>query len=258
MNYCVTTPAFVLSHVDKDLITDKRVLENMLSLETGYQVSDYCMDIQTEIAPHMRKIVTDWMLEVCEDQQCQPEVFFLAVNYLDRFLSLVNIKKNQFQLLASVCILLASKFSQAIPVTQEQIIIYTDNFITLGQLSRWEIKVLDVLEWELATPTLFDFLNVILNNVQLGEENELFTVAMALATETTCNYLFTMYRPSLLAAAITILLLKIFNYQGRPTKNYMKYFSVVCSCGDNEINYVTTLIKYYNKSTLLFHKLDKK
>ena len=101
----------------------------------------------------MRKIVTDWMLEVCEDQQCHPEVFFLSVNYLDRFLSTVNINKNQFQLCASVCVLLASKFSQVVPITTDKLVIYTDNSVTVEELRQWEIKILNVLQWELSSVT---------------------------------------------------------------------------------------------------------
>ena len=106
--------------VDQVLLKDDRVFENMLNDELESVKIDYCGRKESLIAPHMRKIVTDWMLEVCEDQQCQPEVFFLAVDYLDRFLSLVNITKNQFQLVASTCLLLASKFSQVVPLSTEQ------------------------------------------------------------------------------------------------------------------------------------------
>merc|ERR1712130_854853 len=151
----IQTPA----KVEKILLNDKRVLSNMLKSEKHTSINDYCNKIQTEIAPHMRKIVTDWMLEVCEDQHCQPEVFFLAVNYLDRFLSLVNIKKNQFQLLASVCILLASKFSQVVPITTEQLVVYTDNSVTMEELRTWEMEVLCVLQWEIATTIVHDFLD---------------------------------------------------------------------------------------------------
>ena len=83
----------------------------------------------------MRKIVTDWMLEVCEDQQCQSEVFCQAVSYLDRYLSSVEISKNQFQLIASICLLLASKYSQVVPISMEQLVIYTDNSVTVAELS---------------------------------------------------------------------------------------------------------------------------
>ena len=74
----------------------------------------------------MRKIVSDWMLEVTEEQQCQPEVFHLAINYLDRYLASRNIKKSQFQLIASVCMFLASKFKETCPLPAEHLVIYTD------------------------------------------------------------------------------------------------------------------------------------
>ena len=49
---------------------------------------DYFRHVQADIKPHMRKIVADWMLEVCQELCCQPEVFCLAVNYMDRFLAI--------------------------------------------------------------------------------------------------------------------------------------------------------------------------
>ena len=50
---------------------------------------DYFKFVQVEVKPHMRKIVADWMLEVCEETRCSetPEVFSLAMNYMDRFLA---------------------------------------------------------------------------------------------------------------------------------------------------------------------------
>ena len=186
--------------VDKVLINDTRVLENMLNEEKSNVVRDYCGDVQTEIAAHMRKIVTDWMLEVCEDQQCQPEVFFLAVNYLDRFLSLVNIKKSQFQLLASVCILLASKFSQVVPITSEQLVIYTDNSVSVDQIRQWELHVLNVLQWEIASVTAHSFLEHFLNRDQTCAKTvrrQAANIAAVAATE----YKFITTKQSVIAAA---------------------------------------------------------
>ena len=45
---------------------------------------DYFKQLQTEITPNMRRIVAEWMLGVCEEEQSQPELFCLAVNCLDR------------------------------------------------------------------------------------------------------------------------------------------------------------------------------
>ena len=46
----------------------------MLALEEWYIPDtdlNYCSSQQNEIKLHMRKIVADWMLDVCVDQRCQ-------------------------------------------------------------------------------------------------------------------------------------------------------------------------------------------
>ena len=167
-------------------------------------VTDYFQTVQTSILPHMRRIVTDWMLEVCEDQQCQPEVFFLSVNYLDRFLSTVNIKKNQFQLCASVCILLASKFSQVVPITTEKLVIYTDNSVTVEELRQWEIKILNVLQWELSSVTTHSFLEHFIPGLSLSSKVNIPKVrrhAETIAALAATEYQFILAKQSVIAAA---------------------------------------------------------
>ncbi len=83
----------------------------------------------------MRKIVADWMIEVTEEQQCQPDVFHLAINYLDRILSKVRIEKSQFQLVACVCMFLASKFKETCPLAAEHLVIYTDYSTTTSEIT---------------------------------------------------------------------------------------------------------------------------
>ena len=193
--------------VDKNLVKDQRVLENMLTSEMEHKVIDYCgTGLQREVAPHMRKIVTDWMLEVCEDQQCQPQVFFLAASYLDRVLSSLNIKKSQFQLLAAVCILLASKFSQVVPITTEQLVIYTDNSVSKKDLLQWEILVLEVLHWEISITTVNCFLNLLTTSLPVSDRVQ--KQAEALAALAVTEYKFLMAKDSVLAAAALATALK--------------------------------------------------
>jgi Cyclin, N-terminal domain len=86
----------IRSFADPTLLDDQRVLTNVLArCWKQPRTPDYFGTVQTTIKPHMRKIVVGWMLDVTEEQSCHPEVFALAVNYLDRVLSLVEIKKNQ-------------------------------------------------------------------------------------------------------------------------------------------------------------------
>ncbi|KAL1116181.1 hypothetical protein AAG570_005676 [Ranatra chinensis] len=89
---------------------------------------------QTEINPSMRKIVADWMLEVCEVQKCQEEVFPLAMNYMDRFLSLVHVSKCHLQLLGTVCLFIASKLKETEPLSANSLVYYTDRSVRLDDL----------------------------------------------------------------------------------------------------------------------------
>lgn len=63
--YLHTLPSVRRAQLDPVLIDDERVFRNMMNTEEFY-VSDnnYFENVQKEIKPHMRKLVTDWMLEV--------------------------------------------------------------------------------------------------------------------------------------------------------------------------------------------------
>ena len=222
--------------VDQVLLADKRVMENMLAEETSHRVVDYCDNLQTEVAPHMRKIVTDWMLEVCEDQQCQSEVFFLAVNYLDRFLSLVNIKKTQFQLVASVCILLASKFSQVVPIHSEQLVVYTDNSVSVDQLRQWEMEVLNVLQWELSASTAHSFLQHFCNTSSLKCSSSIISQAAGIAALASTEYKFILTKQSVIAAAALAVSLE--RMEKMKTEELVLSLATLVKCSVTEINFI--------------------
>ena len=52
----------VPAEIDPVIAQDRRVLENMLKAEKEVTVEDYCGKKDSNLAPHMRKIVTDWMM----------------------------------------------------------------------------------------------------------------------------------------------------------------------------------------------------
>lgn len=55
-----------VAYPDQVLLDDDRILQNLLNSEDRYiPSSSYFDTVQRDITPDMRKIVADWMLEVC-------------------------------------------------------------------------------------------------------------------------------------------------------------------------------------------------
>ncbi|XP_006882057.1 PREDICTED: G1/S-specific cyclin-D3 isoform X1 [Elephantulus edwardii] len=188
--------------LDSKLLEDERVLQTLLSMEERYlPCVSYFQCVQNEIKPHMRKMLAYWMLEVCEEQQCEEEVFLLAMNYLDRFLSAVPTRKTQLQLLGSVCMLLASKLRDSKPLTIEKLCIYSDHAISHFQMLDWELLVLGRLKWDMAAVIAHDFLPLILHRISLPTDREELVRKHAQTFLALCatDYTFAMYPPSMIA-----------------------------------------------------------
>lgn len=75
-----------------------------------------------------------FVAQVCEEQKCQEDIFPLAVNYMDRFLSVNPINKNHLQLLGTTCLLVSSKLRESDCLSVDLLVLYTDNTITSEEL----------------------------------------------------------------------------------------------------------------------------
>lgn len=151
---------------DPTLFRNDRVARGLhLKEGLGGAVGDYFAR-QEEVRPHMRRTVAEWMLDVCHEEQCQPEVLCLAVGCLDRFLDIVNIKKSQLQLLGCACLLVAWKVREHNKITAQKIIKYTNFNVTLEELLEWEVLVLAKLNWNIPSVVAIDFVEHIVQNLE--------------------------------------------------------------------------------------------
>ncbi len=58
----------------------------------------------------MRAILVDWIIEVHLKFKLLPETLFITINLIDRYLSLVSIKRNNLQLVGVTAMFIASKY----------------------------------------------------------------------------------------------------------------------------------------------------
>ncbi|XP_023017018.1 G1/S-specific cyclin-D3 [Leptinotarsa decemlineata] len=205
--YCCEIAENENTAYDDPTLLQDRVLRVLLKTEDRY-VLPYSATLskQKEVTVEMRKIVAEWMMEVCEEQKCQDEVFSLAMNYMDRFLMCCSIMKNQLQLLGTACMLIASKLRESRPLAGETLVYYTDHSVTKQQLSSWELLVLSKLKWDIASVTPHDFLRHLLNRLPM-EDNWMIRPEMVLnhakTLITLCarEFTFSRYHPSIIACA---------------------------------------------------------
>ena len=85
------------AYTDPVIFRDDRVFRTLLQKQAKYIAAPTAAgssDDNDAIKPETRREVAAWMLEVCEahqgSHQCPPEVFCLAMNYVDRFLSICS------------------------------------------------------------------------------------------------------------------------------------------------------------------------
>ncbi|XP_057612759.1 cyclin-A2 [Chionomys nivalis] len=136
----------------EDIHTYLREMEVKCKPKVGY------MKKQPDITNSMRAILVDWLVEVGEEYKLQNETLHLAVNYIDRFLSSMSVLRGKLQLVGTAAMLLASKFEEIYPPEVAEFVYITDDTYSKKQVLRMEHLVLKVLAFDLAAPTVNQFL----------------------------------------------------------------------------------------------------
>ncbi|KAG5204118.1 hypothetical protein R6Z07F_009930 [Ovis aries] len=168
--------------------------------EIRHRPKAHYMRKQPDITESMRAILVDWLAEVGEEYKLRAETLYLAVNFLDRFLSCMSVLRGKLQLVGTAAILLASKYEEIYPPEVDEFVYITDDTYTKRQLLRMEHLLLKVLAFDLTVPTTNQFLLQYLRRqgVCIRTENLAKYVAELSLLEADP---FLKYLPSLIAAA---------------------------------------------------------
>ncbi|NXG23698.1 CCNA2 protein, partial [Grallaria varia] len=159
---------------------------------------------QPDITNNMRAILVDWLVEVGEEYKLQNETLHLAVNYIDRFLSSMSVLRGKLQLVGTAAMLLASKFEEIYPPEVAEFVYITDDTYTKKQVLRMEHLILKVLSFDLAAPTINQFLTQYFLHHQTDAKVESLSMYLGeLSLIDADPYL--KYLPSVIAAAAFLL-----------------------------------------------------
>lgn len=113
---------------------------------------------QKHLKPKMRSILVDWLVEMHSRFRLLPETLYLAINLMDRFMSVEIVQVDKLQLLATASLFIAAKYEEVFSPSVKNYSYFTDGSYTEEEILQAEKYVLTILDFELNYPNPMNFL----------------------------------------------------------------------------------------------------
>ncbi|OCK78897.1 hypothetical protein K432DRAFT_394385 [Lepidopterella palustris CBS 459.81] len=136
----------------------EEIFEYMRKLEERMKPNGSYMDHQAEIQWSMRAVLMDWLVQVHHRFTLLPETLFLAVNYVDRFLSAKVVSLGKLQLVGATALFVAAKYEEINCPSVQEIVYMVDGAYTVDEILKAERFMLSMLQFELGWPGPMSFL----------------------------------------------------------------------------------------------------
>ncbi|KAJ7964954.1 Cyclin [Quillaja saponaria] len=168
--------------------------------EDESRVRDY-MGSQPDLNSKMRAILVDWLIEVHRKFELMPETLYLAINIVDRFLSIKAVPRRELQLVGISSMLIASKYEEIWAPEVNDFVCISDNAYVREQVLVMEKAILGKLQWYLCVPTPYVFL-VRYIKASIPSDKEMENMVFFLAELSLSHYpTVILYGPSMIAAS---------------------------------------------------------
>jgi cyclin B len=97
---------------------------------------------QKDINEIMRSILVDWLVDVTEKFQMNPQTLFMSIDLLDRYLSLKEISRSKLQLLGICCLMIVGKYEEIYPPLLKDYLSVCDNAFQRNEILAMEAEIL--------------------------------------------------------------------------------------------------------------------
>lgn len=151
----------------------QEVWQLMLKKEELYKRDSRMLAQHPTLQPRMRSILLDWLIEVCEVYRLHRETFYLAIDFIDRYLTITsNTQKQQLQLIGISALFIAAKLEEIYPPKLAEFAYVTDGACTENEILDQELVMIKALNWDLSPITTNSWLNVFLQLVNMENIDE--------------------------------------------------------------------------------------
>ncbi|KAI1101955.1 cyclin-like protein [Jackrogersella minutella] len=176
----------------------EEIFSYMKEMEATLVPNPHYMDIQNDIQWSMRSVLVDWVVQVHQRFGLLPETLFLAVHFIDRFLSVKVVSMTKLQLVGATALLLAAKYEEINCPSVTEMVYMVDGGYAQEDLIKAERFMLGMLNFALGWPGPMSFMRRI--SKADDYDSEIRTVAKYLAEITLMDERFVSSPPSYVAA----------------------------------------------------------
>lgn len=229
--------------------------EKVLSVKPDFLKS--CVDI-TE---RTRQVVVDWMHAVIRSEKMQRQSFHIAVNIMDRTLSVFPTDLALIQLVSSTSILLAAKLNERYVPSVKRLIRYTDDAYTKEQIYDMERIMIRKLNFDLWPPTPYCFTSAWYQTTESPSKSQQFLTAYLLDISVLCER-GASFKPSLAAAAAICLSNRILGsgvwttawekWTGYNEDDLLEPMKVMAAVFQRQLTSECTNIQYFYKKPIAY------
>lgn len=175
---------------------------------------------QHNINEKMRAILIDWIIEVHYRFNLRPQTLFLAVNIIDRFLSIMEILRSQLQLLGVTALFISCKYEEILCPDLRDFVYITDKTYSKKEILLMEKEILILLGFNVTVPTSLSFFEIIALNFNFNQVE--FMYGRYLLELYMIDTKINRYSPSLIALAVSYIIMKTNN-----RSNYTDLYALV-------------------------------
>lgn len=113
---------------------------------------------------NMRRMLVDWLMEVCESEKLHRETFHLTMDYVDRYLEASEERSTQdtFQLVGVAALFIAAKYEEIYPPKCQEFSNLTDGAFTADHIREMEVLLAKEIGWSLGPITSIHWLSTYL------------------------------------------------------------------------------------------------
>ncbi|KAI1458896.1 cyclin-like protein [Annulohypoxylon moriforme] len=174
------------------------IFEYMREMEIQLLPKAHYMDIQNEIQWSMRSVLIDWLAQVHLRFCLLPETLYLAVNVVDRFLSVKVVSMSKLQLVGATALMIAAKYEEINCPSLSEMVFMVDGGYSPEEILKAERFMLSQLEFTLGYPGPMSFMRRI--SKADDYDSEIRTVAKYFSEVTLMDERFVSTPPSYVAA----------------------------------------------------------